>query len=421
MLADSKLPTMFWTEAVGTACYVLNRVLITRPHNKTPYELLTGKKPTIQYLKPFGCQVTILNTSDHLGKFEEKAAKGYIVGYSAHSMAYRVYNLAAKKIDETLNLRFLEDNENVQGKGHEWYFDLDYLTDHLGYTRFKTNPSVGTQESPTNIAGTLEDDSDSDSECDEPTIVVSSLPIHVAGPTHKEFSDAKVADDVDNSTYVEDLARLKNQEHAAAEEAKRLGLEFAQDTEALLRQAALDASRKPISADGSPVVADANSPEDISTVVPVSTATSTSLDEPFTRFPSPSDLGNHEPSAGIFQSASYDDDFALTLTNLETSVDVNPIPTKRINTIHPLTDVLGDPSAMVQTRGTVKKTQFGQCAFITYVTSQKRDNHTDKKHCLFACFLSQVEPTSIKQALTDPSWVEAMQEEMQQFKNQDVW
>lgn len=149
------------------------------------------------------------------------------------------------------------------------------------------------------------------------------------------------------------LARLQKQEHAANEEAKRLGLEFAQDTEALLRQAALDASRNPISADGSPVAADANTPDGISAIVPVSTATSTSLDEPFTRFPSPSDLGNHEQSTGIFQSASYDDDFAPTLTNLETSVDVNPIPTKRINTIHPLIDVLGDPSAMVQTIGDV--------------------------------------------------------------------
>ncbi|GJW87116.1 putative ribonuclease H-like domain-containing protein [Tanacetum coccineum] len=43
MLADSKLPTMFWTEAVSTACYVLNRVLVTKPHNKTPYELVSGK------------------------------------------------------------------------------------------------------------------------------------------------------------------------------------------------------------------------------------------------------------------------------------------------------------------------------------------------------------------------------------------
>ncbi|GJY67278.1 putative ribonuclease H-like domain-containing protein, partial [Tanacetum coccineum] len=47
MLADSKLPTMFWTEAVSTACYVLNRVSITNPHNKTPYELISGKVPQI--------------------------------------------------------------------------------------------------------------------------------------------------------------------------------------------------------------------------------------------------------------------------------------------------------------------------------------------------------------------------------------
>ncbi|GKF13907.1 putative ribonuclease H-like domain-containing protein [Tanacetum coccineum] len=85
MLADSKLPTMFWTEAVSTSCYVLNRVLVTKPHNKTPYELVSGKVPNISHCKPFGCLVTILNTSDHLGKFEGKADEGFIVGYAAHS------------------------------------------------------------------------------------------------------------------------------------------------------------------------------------------------------------------------------------------------------------------------------------------------------------------------------------------------
>ncbi|GKA22579.1 putative ribonuclease H-like domain-containing protein [Tanacetum coccineum] len=124
MLADSMLPTMFWTEAVSTACYVLNRVLVTKPHNKTPYELVSGKVPNISHLKPFGCLVTILNTSDHLGKFEGKADEGFIVGYAAHSKAYRVYNLSSKKIEETLNLRYLEDKPNVQGLGQEWYFDL---------------------------------------------------------------------------------------------------------------------------------------------------------------------------------------------------------------------------------------------------------------------------------------------------------
>ncbi|GJR18495.1 putative ribonuclease H-like domain-containing protein [Tanacetum coccineum] len=186
MLADSKLPTMFWTEAVSTACYVLNRVLVTRPHNKTPYELLSGKVPNISHLKPFGCHVTILNTSDHLGKFEGKADEGFIVGYAAHSKAYRVYNLSSKKIEETLNLRYLEDKPNVQGLGHEWYFDLDYLTDSLGYTRFKTNQPAGTQD--TNIHAGTQDDSDS--ECDEQVIVVPSFPSNsFSGPKVHEASE----------------------------------------------------------------------------------------------------------------------------------------------------------------------------------------------------------------------------------------
>nr|GEV63941.1 putative ribonuclease H-like domain-containing protein [Tanacetum cinerariifolium] len=127
MLADSKLPTMFWTEVVSTACYVLNRVSITTPHNKTPYELLSGKVPNISHLKPFGCHVTILITSDHLNKFEGNATEGFLFGYAANSKAYRVYNLSSKKVEETLNLRYLEDKPNVQGFGQELYFDLDYF------------------------------------------------------------------------------------------------------------------------------------------------------------------------------------------------------------------------------------------------------------------------------------------------------
>ncbi|GJV24135.1 putative ribonuclease H-like domain-containing protein [Tanacetum coccineum] len=67
MLADSKLPTTFWAEAVNTACYVQNRVLVIKPHNKTPYELFLGRKPALSFMRPFGCPVTILNTIDHLG------------------------------------------------------------------------------------------------------------------------------------------------------------------------------------------------------------------------------------------------------------------------------------------------------------------------------------------------------------------
>ncbi|GJX58004.1 putative ribonuclease H-like domain-containing protein [Tanacetum coccineum] len=176
MLADSKLPTMFWTEAVRTACYVLNRVLVTSPHNKTPYALLTRNIPSVSHFKPFGCHVTILNTSDHLGKFDGKADEGYIVGYSTSNRAYKVYNVPNKRVEETLNLRYLKEKPNVQGLGHEWYFNLDYLTDTLGYKRDKAKQSAGTQEASTNPVGTQ--DADSDSECDEQVIIVPSYPSH---------------------------------------------------------------------------------------------------------------------------------------------------------------------------------------------------------------------------------------------------
>ncbi|GKA81835.1 putative ribonuclease H-like domain-containing protein [Tanacetum coccineum] len=54
MLVDSKLPTTFWAEAVNTACYVLNKVLVIKPHNKTPCELIRGRTPLIDFMNLLG-------------------------------------------------------------------------------------------------------------------------------------------------------------------------------------------------------------------------------------------------------------------------------------------------------------------------------------------------------------------------------
>nr|GEW93151.1 putative ribonuclease H-like domain-containing protein [Tanacetum cinerariifolium] len=82
MLADSLIPIPFWTEAVNTTCNVKDMVLVAKPRNKTPYELLLGRTPSIGFMRPFGCPVTILNTLDPLGKFDGKADEGFLVGYS---------------------------------------------------------------------------------------------------------------------------------------------------------------------------------------------------------------------------------------------------------------------------------------------------------------------------------------------------
>ncbi|GJW72344.1 putative ribonuclease H-like domain-containing protein [Tanacetum coccineum] len=133
MLADSLLPTTFWAEAVNTACYVQNRVLVTKPHNKTPYELLLGRPPSISFMRPFGCPVTILNTLDPLGKFDGKADEGFLVGYSINSKAFRVFNTRTRKVEENLHINFLENKPNVAGSGPEWLFDIDSLTKSMNY------------------------------------------------------------------------------------------------------------------------------------------------------------------------------------------------------------------------------------------------------------------------------------------------
>ncbi|GKD40499.1 retrovirus-related pol polyprotein from transposon TNT 1-94 [Tanacetum coccineum] len=117
MLVDSLLPISFWAEAVYTACYVLNRLLVTKPQNKTPYELLIGKSPSISFIRPFGCPLTILNTLDSLGKFDGKSNEGYLLGYSTSSKAFRVYNKRTKRVEENLHINFLEDQPNVTGTG----------------------------------------------------------------------------------------------------------------------------------------------------------------------------------------------------------------------------------------------------------------------------------------------------------------
>ncbi|GJR15641.1 retrovirus-related pol polyprotein from transposon TNT 1-94, partial [Tanacetum coccineum] len=106
--------------------------------------------------------------------------------------------------------------------------------------------------------------------------------------------------------------------------------------------------------------------------------------------------------------------------NLPTEIEVSPTPTLRIHNIHPKSQILGDPKSAVQTRSKVQQ-KLGAHALFIYIQKQQRNNHKDQQHYLFACFLSQEEPKKISEALQDDSWVQAMQEELLQFKLQQVW
>nr|GEV47394.1 hypothetical protein [Tanacetum cinerariifolium] len=107
--------------------------LVVKPHNKTLYELFRGKTHALSFMRLFGCHVTILNTLDHLGKFDGKEDEGYFVGYSINSKAFRVYNIRTRRVEENLHIKFLENKLIVAGAGPEWLFDIDMLTESMNY------------------------------------------------------------------------------------------------------------------------------------------------------------------------------------------------------------------------------------------------------------------------------------------------
>ncbi|GKF31737.1 hypothetical protein Tco_0101535 [Tanacetum coccineum] len=84
-------------------------------------------------MRPFGCLVTILNTIDHLGKFNGKANEGFFVGYLINSKAFRVFNIRTRIVEENLNVQFSENTPNIAGSGPNWLFDINALTKSMNY------------------------------------------------------------------------------------------------------------------------------------------------------------------------------------------------------------------------------------------------------------------------------------------------
>ncbi|GKF04058.1 putative ribonuclease H-like domain-containing protein, partial [Tanacetum coccineum] len=146
----------------------------------------------------------------------------------------------------------------------------------------------------------------------------------------------------------------------------------------------------------------------------VNTASSNEQDSPKDMFT----MGaSHTLEATHIEFFSDEDEPEVDLGNITNSYIVPTTPNTRIHKDHPIDNVISDVKSFVQTRRMTKHTS--EQGFLNDVYEQK--THDTLNTCLYACFLSQIEPTSIAKALSDSSWVEAMQEELLQFKLQQVW
>ncbi|KAI3813846.1 hypothetical protein L1987_18581 [Smallanthus sonchifolius] len=302
MLADSKLPLTFWAEAVSTACYVHNRVLIVKPLQKTPYELWLKRVPYIGFMKPFGCPCTILITHGVLPKFGAKSDEGNMLSVN-------------------------------KGKGPNWLFDIDSFTqifEPLIFSNMECSSSKSTSSAST---------SSTDYRLDFPSPYIRMKRPSFDPPSVAEAIEASTGEAGTSNTT---SSNLSNQE--ICNEASSIHAEEASD---------------------------ANTADNV----------------------------EHNDQNLQAPLLTTEDNPDLNQSNLEEGIRLDVIPAQRINKEHPLENIIGQVHTGIQTRSKSHEANI----------------------CLFSCFLSQVEPKKIDEALKHNSWIEAMQEELLQFKRQDVW
>ncbi|GJU07296.1 putative ribonuclease H-like domain-containing protein [Tanacetum coccineum] len=396
MLADSKLPTTFWAEAVNTACYVQNRVLITKPHNKIPYELFLGRKPALGFMRPFECPITILNTIDHLGKFDGKADKGFFVGYSINSKAFRVFNSRTRIVEENLHVQFSENTPNIVGSGPNWLFDIDALTKSMSYKLV----IVGNQ-SNSNARTKACDDSGKARMETVPGKYYILLPLWPADPSFSQNSmsspDAGFKPSGDNEKNVTKEPGKEGGDSSNDQEKEDDNVNSTNN----LNTASDENNTNNVNAVSSTVNAAGIK------VNVVGAKTSIELDDP--NMPELEDI--------VYSDDAKDVGAKADMNNLNTFMPVSSIPTTRIHKDHLVEQITGDLNSAPQTRKMTKNLkEHGLFSFV-----QQRTNHKDFQNSLFASILSQKEPKKVIHALKDPSWIDAMQEELLQFKLQEVW
>ncbi|GJV60492.1 putative ribonuclease H-like domain-containing protein [Tanacetum coccineum] len=397
MLYDSKLPTTFWAEVVNTACYVQNRVLVTKPHNKTPYELFLGRKPALGFMRPFGCPVTILNTMDHLGKFDGKADEGLFVGYSINSKSFRVFNSRTRIVEENLHVQFSENIPNIAGNGPNCLFDIDALTKSMNY-----KPVIAENQSNGNTGTKACDDTGKARMETVPAKDYILLPLwHADLPfsqNSKSSPDAEFKPSGDNEKKV-------------TEEPRKEGGDSNNDQE--------KEDDNVNSTNNVNTTSGGNSTNNVNVVSLTINAAGIEVNVvgAKTSIKLPDDLNMPELEDIVYSDGNEDVGTEADMNNLNRFMPVSPILTIRIHKDHPVEQIIGDLNSAPQTRRMTKNLEEHGL----FCSVQQRTNHKDFQNCLFACFLSQEEPKKVIHALKDPIWIEAMQEELLQFKLQEVW
>nr|GFB14207.1 retrovirus-related Pol polyprotein from transposon TNT 1-94 [Tanacetum cinerariifolium] len=264
-------------------------------------------------MRPFGYPVTILNTLDPLGKFQEKVDEGFLVGYSVCSKAFRVFNSRTRIIQETLHVNFMENKPNVAGSGPAWLFDIDCLSQTMNYhpviAENQSNAHVGFQD--TEKAG------EEGTQTYVLFLVLSDGSINSQNNNKDAHANGKEHDDDIHKSVTPDIHSSRSGAQTRKQEFK----EYYNNS-----SNGVNAASSSVSTTGQNSIDSIN---DFSVASPSNAA-----------MPNLEDLSHDADDVGE----------EADINNLESIISVSLIPTTRIHKDHPTSQIIGDLSLTTQTR-----------------------------------------------------------------------
>ncbi|GJX38258.1 ribonuclease H-like domain-containing protein [Tanacetum coccineum] len=311
---------------------------------RTPQQNGVAKLPS--FLRPFGCHVMILNTLDHLGKFDAKGDEGYFVGYSMSSKAFKVFNKRTKKIEENLHVDFLENQPIEKGSGPNWLFDIDSLTESMNYV-----PVVVAGTSSTNISGTKEVANQTIEE-NVSTLRFIALP--------NWFHEAQMATSIDFSKKNDDSQKEQDKIISNSDAPESSGNS---NPTATAKDPATDQVEHVLSSTVETEVPTVSSPVPIDylSIPPVSSSGPRIISRGGSSYQETPSLGNAmsfenrlEDLFGDTTASVSLNEVEADLSNMETNIQVSLTSTLRIHKVHPKSQIIGHVDTPIQTRQKTK-------------------------------------------------------------------
>ncbi|GKB26513.1 putative ribonuclease H-like domain-containing protein [Tanacetum coccineum] len=361
MLSAAKVPLFFWAEAIATACFTQNRSLVIPRHEKTPYHIINGRKPSVKFFHIFGSLCYIVRDGENLDKMKGKGDTCIFVGYSTQSRAYRVYNKRTRVIVETIHVNF--DELPHMASDHVSSDPVPQcLTTALEHDSL--SPKTQSQENVPQEAEIVITSNELD-------LLFSLMFDKLLNGTTPVVSKSSVVNVVDAPDKRQQQNITQSSTTTVVADAPPLNIQTTLDT---TKQAPTQAPT---------VIAT----ENIYQAETNKEYAQVEEDEFINIFSTPVQERGETSSRHVDSS------------NIHTFYQQHPSE-HRWTKDHPLEQVIRNPSQSIRIR---------------------RQLETDGEICMFALTVSQTKPKNIKEAMADSAWIEAMQEEIHQFERLDVW